>query len=930
MDFDPATGDALLFGGLDSNFSPTGASWAWNGSDWRQLTPASAPDARSLAAEVFDPATASLVLFGGESSAGTELSDTWNFGVAGTPVWQGAYTGGPDDLGPAMAHDDATGQTVLFGGLNTSADNMDSWTWVWDGTAWNQVADADQAGCRNTCLNAPPARTGATMAFDATTGQLLLFGGYSETAGQAYQMYTDTWSWDGTTWSQLASSQGGLSWSGSMVYDGATGQMLMIQTDGATTTTYEWSGSSWTLLRPAHQPAPVGNSAIAYDPANGTVALFGGIDNGGLDFDNSTWIWNGTDWAQVGDSPTGCSAECESSPPGVEGAQMAFDPATDRLVLAGGEDLDGPLADVWAWDGSSWTDAGAAPHAPTSELAYDPAHGTILEHDDASTWTYQVATPPGAPAISSATPGAEQVTLDWTAPASDGGSPVTGYDVYVGTSSGGESGQPVNPSLLAADTSSYTVTGLSDSTTYFFTVKAVNAAGTGSPSDEMSASTPGRPTMPQSVTATGGSGQLTAHWAAPSDTGGSPITDYLVTVTADEIGGSSTVHDVDSASATSYTVTGLTPGTVYGVKVSAVNAVGAGPDSLGYGVVVYGPPGPATAITATPGDASVVLRWTPPPTDDGSPILGWEIYEGTSPGSISSAPVNRAPLPGSATSYTVGSLQNGRSYYFIVRSYNLGGPSPAPGLVSATPNATGYLVVTANGVVASHGAVAYGSPAGLHLASPIVGAASAGGAGGYFLAGADGGVFNYGPGARFHGSAGNLRLVAPIVGMAVDPATGGYWLVASDGGIFNYGAPFYGSMGGTRLTAPIVGMTPAPDGRGYWLVAADGGVFALGPGAHFRGSAAAYHPAAPVTAMAGDPMTGGYWVAASDGHVYAFGAPSGGSLGGRSGSSALSGIAFNPSTAGYWLVDAAGRTYSGTTPVSANPVGGRAVAILPG
>ena len=104
------------------------------------------------------------------------------------------------------------------------------------------------------------------------------------------------------------------------------------------------------------------------------------------------------------------------------------------------------------------------------------------------------ATSPGAPAGLTATAGNAQVTLSWAAPASDGGSPVSGYIVYQGTSPGGETGAPVNGSLVTG--TSYTVTGLTNGTTYYFKVSAVNAVGQSPPSAEASAvpvTVPGAP-----------------------------------------------------------------------------------------------------------------------------------------------------------------------------------------------------------------------------------------------------------------------------------------------------------------------------------------------------------------------------------------------------------------------------------------------------
>ena len=84
--------------------------------------------------------------------------------------------------------------------------------------------------------------------------------------------------------------------------------------------------------------------------------------------------------------------------------------------------------------------------------------------------------PPGAPASLSATAGNGQVSLSWSPPPSNGGPPVSSYNVYLSTTPG-----PRGPRSRVTATS-YTATGLQDGTTYYFEVTAVNSAGEGTAS----------------------------------------------------------------------------------------------------------------------------------------------------------------------------------------------------------------------------------------------------------------------------------------------------------------------------------------------------------------------------------------------------------------------------------------------------------------
>jgi hypothetical protein len=99
-----------------------------------------------------------------------------------------------------------------------------------------------------------------------------------------------------------------------------------------------------------------------------------------------------------------------------------------------------------------------------------------------------LVTPTAAPTSLAATaPSSTEVDLTWTAPA---GTTVTGYNVYRGTTSGGESLTPVNSTPLAASATSFHDTTVSGGNTYFYVVKAISGSGVSAASTEASATTP--------------------------------------------------------------------------------------------------------------------------------------------------------------------------------------------------------------------------------------------------------------------------------------------------------------------------------------------------------------------------------------------------------------------------------------------------------
>ena len=327
------------------------------------------------------------------------------------------------------------------------------------------------------------------------------------------------------------------------------------------------------------------------------------------------------------------------------------------------------------------------------------------------------ATAPGAPTGLGATAGNGSAQLAWTAPASNGGSPITGYRIYRGTSSGGET------FLTAVGVqTNFGDTGLTNGTTYFYLVRAVNAIGEGPPSNEAQATPTAPATAPGAPTglgATAGNGSAQLAWTAPASNGGSPITGYRI-YRGTSSGGETFLTAVGVQ--TNFGDTGLTNGTTYFYLVRAVNAIGEGPPSNEAQATPTAPataPGAPTGLGATAGNGSAQLAWTAPASNGGSPITGYRIYRGTSSGGETFL-----TAVGVQTNFGDTGLTNGTTYFYLVRAVNAIGEGPPSNEAQATPTApaTAPGAPTGLGATAGNGSaqLAWTAPAS-NGGSPITG-----------------------------------------------------------------------------------------------------------------------------------------------------------------------------------------------------------------
>jgi hypothetical protein len=265
-------------------------TWTWSGTDWSNTSPnltnSNGPlPGRINAAMGYDGTN--VMLFGGQagSAAAGLLNDTW--------VWNGSTW---TQLTPATVpfgrygtgtSNHGSNQVVMFGGQNTLYKLLETWIWNGSSQTWTQVSIANGVG--------PAARTDHMMAGNLA-GTTVLFGGQGTN-----RQFNDTWTFNGTTWTQLA---------------------------------------------PATSPSIRSDAAMAYDSVNSIWVMFGGKN----EYYNllETWTFNGTTWSQV-NVTTGPSARI--------GAQMCFDTQSGKTILFGGLNATTsyPANDTWAFNGATLT-----------------------------------------------------------------------------------------------------------------------------------------------------------------------------------------------------------------------------------------------------------------------------------------------------------------------------------------------------------------------------------------------------------------------------------------------------------------------------------------------------------------------------------------------------------------------------------------------
>jgi titin len=373
----------------------------------------------------------------------------------------------------------------------------------------------------------------------------------------------------------------------------------------------------------------------------------------------------------------------------------------------GGEQINNFVVEVSTDNGLTWRSAkatestslsyrvgGAAPG--TTYLVRVAATNKIGTGEYATTSITTLATVAKAPTNLTVTNlGLRSLSLGWSLPASNGGSPILDYKIEFSSNAGSTWNEITH---VASASRSFNVTGLLRGKTYLFRVAAINEIGAGASTAAVSATTLlALATAPQSLTSTTSTNAAQFSWQSPADTGGASVTSYRVEYSKD---GLAWVTLAGNSTSASFKLSGLTPGTTYQVRVAAITRAGTGAfltGSITTATTVASAPGQLRALEIS--QTSLTLAWSLPALNGGAPITDYQVEVSANGGSTWKVVPHEAA---NNLSIQVTGLPSGTNRLFRVAAVNAAGVGAYSTQISATtlgyrPSAPTSLRVTSRG-----------------------------------------------------------------------------------------------------------------------------------------------------------------------------------------------------------------------------------------
>lgn len=256
-------------------------------------------------------------------------------------AWQVVGEGGRAENGPAarelggVAYDAARDVLVLYGGRTNNGTRCLSDTWEWDGQTWTEFTGTSPAVCSH-----------FMMEYAAGLGRVVVFGGADDALGT----HAGMWAWDGAAWEPLAVDTPEVRFHGMSAVDPAGDRLWLLGgfdlSNQMVDEWWAWDGALWEQL-PLDGPPALSHAKLVYDAARAALVLVGGTTQARTPFvfQTDTWLFADGVWSAL----EGPAALARGAP----GA--AYDPVRERVVVYGGFDNAAPrLADTWEWDGAGW------------------------------------------------------------------------------------------------------------------------------------------------------------------------------------------------------------------------------------------------------------------------------------------------------------------------------------------------------------------------------------------------------------------------------------------------------------------------------------------------------------------------------------------------------------------------------------------------
>lgn len=289
--------------------------------------------------------------------------------MAGTVVWaaradsadpppQVSWTAGPSLMrdwqkrwDPAVAYHPPTDKVVMFGGSPATTDG--AWfndTWIMKNETWRR-GPVSPAGLT--------ARGGAALAYHPPTGDLVLFGG----AGTAWPPSNETWLFNGNWWRRGPAAPAGLEGrvGAQMAYHPPSGNLVLFggSSESGLLETWFFNGTRWTEgPAPATGMPPHAFGGFTYDERIGQMVLVGGSGS------RATWYFNGTRWTSGPTLPAALGAK--------ERIDAEFHRGFGRTVIFGGLGPGENSDELWMLDrGNVWRRLDPAAAAPRPDARLD-------------------------------------------------------------------------------------------------------------------------------------------------------------------------------------------------------------------------------------------------------------------------------------------------------------------------------------------------------------------------------------------------------------------------------------------------------------------------------------------------------------------------------------------------------------------------------